>query len=261
METKLQGRVVLVTGGTGGIGQAVCRAFADEGAIVVVHCHASSDVAAGLAVELGGMAVQADLAHPGEADDVVASIVETYGRLDICIANAGCYPPDPRPFWDIDPESWTATLRANLDVAANTARSFLRHASARRSGNLVLVGSTAGKYGEAGHGDYAAAKGAITTGLLQTLKNDVAGLGTLRVNAVAPGWTLTPKKLAQGVSEAQIGRATATMALKKLARPEEIASIIVILASDEISGHVTGQVIEIAGGMEGRMIPPFAQEA
>ena len=108
--------------------------------------------------------------------------------------------------------------------------------------------------GATGAGD-AAAKGAITSGLLMSLKNDVSQIGGVRVNAVAPGWTVTPKKVEQGVDEGLVERATATMALKKLATPEDVASAVVMLASDEISGHITGQVIEVAGGMEGRLIP------
>jgi 3-oxoacyl-[acyl-carrier protein] reductase len=136
----------------------------------------------------------------------------------------------------------------------NTARSFLREASRVGSGSLVFVGSTAGIYGESGHSDYAAAKGAITSGLLMSLKNDVSKIGNVRVNAVAPGWTITPKKKEQGIDDELIKNATATMSLKKLATPEDIANTVVSISSDLISGHITGQIIEIAGGMEGRLV-------
>ena len=122
------------------------------------------------------------------------------------------------------------------------------------TGSLVLVGSTAGIYGEAGHSDYAAAKGAITTGLLLSLKNEVSRIGSVRVNAVAPGWTMTPKKAESGLDEEIAERAQSTMALKKLATPEDVARAIVVLSSDEVSGHITGQVIQVAGGMEGRLV-------
>ena len=88
-----------------------------------------------------------------------------------------------------------------------------------------------------------------------SLKNDVSDLGGVRVNSVAPGWTVTPKKLEQGVDDEMVEIATATMSLKKLATPEDVASMVVMLSSDSISGHITGQVIEVAGGMEGRLIP------
>jgi len=89
---------------------------------------------------------------------------------------------------------------------------------------------------------------------LMSLKNDVSQIGGIRVNAVAPGWTITPKKIDDGISKNLIENATATMALKKLATPEDVASVVVTLSSDTISGHITGQVIEVAGGMEGRLI-------
>ena len=123
-----------------------------------------------------------------------------------------------------------------------------------KKGNLVLIGSTAGIYGEAGHSDYAAAKGAITSGLLKTLKNEAAQIGNVRVNAIAPGWTLTDKKINEGLNEKHVEKVVSTMALKKLAKPEDIANSAIMLASDSLSNHITGQVIEIAGGMEGRQI-------
>jgi 3-oxoacyl-[acyl-carrier protein] reductase len=254
VETGLGGKVVLVTGGAGGIGQAICRQFAEEGAKVAIHYHTSSEGAEELATEIGGMAIHADLRVPSQADEMVDTVVSQMGSLDICVANSGIYPPDPKPMWEIDEERWNSTILSNLGVTANTSRSFLSHVSERGSGSLVLVGSTAGIYGEAGHSDYAAAKGAITTGLLLSLKNEVSRLGSVRVNAVAPGWTLTEKKVESGLDEEVMQRAKSTMALKKLATPNDVARAIVILSSDEVSGHITGQVIEVAGGMEGRLV-------
>ena len=255
METGLDGKVVLVTGGAGGIGQAICRAFAAEGARVVVHHHSSSDAAKSLAEEIGGIDVGADLRDDGEALTMVRGIVSELGGLDVCIANAGHYPNTSKPFWEIDAEHWASTLDSNLGVAVNTSRAFLGHAAGNGRGSLVLIGSTAGIYGESGHSGYPTAKGAITSGLLMTLKNDVSRIGSGRVNAVAPGWTGTPKKVEHGIDDGLLERATATMPLKKLATPEDVARAVVILSSDEISGHVTGQVIAVAGGMEGRLLP------
>jgi len=254
VETGLKGKSVLVTGGAGGIGKAICRQFAEEGANVAIHYHTSVDDANSLASEIGGIAVQADLRIHSEADEMVRFVVSESGGLDVCVANSGLYPPEHMPLWEIDEGRWDATVRSNLGVAVNTARSFLAYAARTKSGSLVLVGSTAGIYGEAGHSDYAAAKGAITTGLLLSLKNDVSQLGSVRVNAVAPGWTLTEKKSEMGLDEGVMERAKATMALKKLAKPTDVARAIVTLSSDKISGHITGQVIEVAGGMEGRLI-------
>ena len=254
METGLEGKVVLVTGGAGGIGQAICRKFAEEGANVAVHFYTSSEEAESLAKEIGGLAVRADLRVPSQADEMVAEVVSKMGNIDVCVANSGSYPTEPKPMWEIDEERWNSTIMSNLGVAANTSRSFLSHASSRGSGSLVLVGSTAGVYGEAGHSDYAAAKGAITTGLLLSLKNEVSHLGSVRVNAVAPGWTLTQKKVETGLDEGVMERAKSTMALKKLATPNDVAMAIIYLSSEEVAGHITGEVIEVAGGMEGRLV-------
>ena len=254
MDTGLNDSVVLVTGGAGGIGEAICRAFASEGSKVIVHYNESSENAEKIASEINGFSIQADLRESQQATSLVNTIVKKYGKLDICIANAGYYPPEPLPLWEIDSDRWNQTVSSNLNVAVNTARSFLQEASRKGSGSLVFIGSTAGIYGESGHSDYAAAKGAITSGLLMSLKNDVSRIGDVRVNAVAPGWTITPKKIKQGVDEKLIKKATATMSLKKLATPEDIANTVVSISSDLISGHITGQVIEVAGGMEGRLV-------
>ena len=142
-----------------------------------------------------------------------------------------------------------------MSLAYNTSRYFLKHVAQTKNGALVLIGSTAGIYGEAGHADYAAAKGAITSGLLRTLKNDAAQIGNgVRVNAIAPGWTVSQKRIDEGIDQSRVKRITSTMSLKKLARPEDVANSAIMLASDSLSGHITGQVIEIAGGMEGRLV-------
>jgi 3-oxoacyl-[acyl-carrier protein] reductase len=118
----------------------------------------------------------------------------------------------------------------------------------------VLIGSTAGIFGEAGHADYAAAKSGILGGLLLSLKNEVARIApSARVNAVAPGWTVSP--MTRGLlAEDRVRRITMTMPLRKVASAEDVASQVVLLASDTVSGHVTGQVIVVAGGMEGRVL-------
>jgi 3-oxoacyl-[acyl-carrier protein] reductase len=118
----------------------------------------------------------------------------------------------------------------------------------------VLVGSTAGVFGEAGHADYAAAKSAILYGLLLSLKNEVVRDEPLaRVNAVAPGWTESPMTRGH-VDPERVRKVSRTMALRKVAQPEDVARQVVVLASDLLSGHVTGQVVTIAGGMEGRTV-------
>jgi len=255
MDTGLSGLGVLVTGGAGGIGSAVVQAFAAEGARVAVHYRTSRDRARELATEVNGVAIDADLTVEDDADRLVPRAVEALGRLDVCVANAGAWPPEDRPIWNLPLERWEATIRSNLTATFLTARSFLRHAAATHRGSLVMIGSTAGIFGEAGHADYAAAKGGILTGLLLSAKNEASRIGPgVRVNAVAPGWTVTPMIGEKGLDAETVARVTATMSLKKLGRPEDVAAQVVALASDRISGHVSGQVVTVAGGMEGRLI-------
>ena len=253
MDTGLAGKGALVTGGSGGIGAVICRALAAEGCRVAVHYHTGREAAESLAAGLGGVALGADLRREAEADGLVPAAVAALGRLDVCVACAGMWPSAEVPVWEMPLERWEETLAANLRVTFLTARAFLRHAATTRCGALVLVGSTAGVFGEAGHADYAAAKGAILSGLLLSLKNEAARIG-VRVNAVAPGWTRTPMIGREGLDAEQVARITATMALKKIARPEDVAPQVVALASDSLSGHVTGQVVLVAGGMEGRIV-------
>ncbi len=256
MDSGLSGKGVLVTGGAGGIGTAVVRAFAAEGARVAVHYRSSGDAARVLAHEVGGIALAADLTIEEEADRLVPDAVAGLGRLDVAVANAGAWPRDDAPAWDLSLERWNATLASNLTATFLTARGFLRHASETGSGSLVMIGSTAGMFGEAGHSDYAAAKGGVISGLLLSLKNEAARIGNgVRVNAVAPGWTVTPMIGEKGLDEDHVARVTSTMSLKKLGRPEDVAAQVVVLASDRLSGHVSGQLVTVAGGMEGRQVP------
>lgn len=255
MDTGLEGKGVLVTGGAGGIGTAIVRAFAAEGARLAVHHHTSVDEARALAGEVGGISLRADLRREDEADRLVPESVDALGRLDVCVANAGRWPVDDVPIWELGLERWEATIAANLTATFLTARAFLRRAATTGSGSLIMTASTAGMFGEAGHADYAAAKGGIMTGLLLSAKNEAARIGPgVRVNAVAPGWTVTPMIGEKGLDADHVSRVTATMSLKKLGRPEDVAAQVVVLASDELSGHVTGQVITVAGGMEGRLV-------
>ena len=256
MDAGLQGARVLVTGGAGGIGTSICHAFAAEGARVGVHFHTSGDAARSLADEIGGVAIGGDLTLEEDVADVFSSVIEQLGGLDVCVANAGWYPQDDAPLWDLGMDRWRHVIDRNLTVAFLTARAFLEHARTTGHGALIFTASTAGIFGEAGHADYAAAKGAISSGLLLSLKNEAARIGDgVRVNAVAPGWTVTPNRAADGIPDEHVARATSTMARKQLGSPDEVAAQVVVLASDRLSSHQTGQVVTVAGGMEGRLVP------
>jgi 3-oxoacyl-[acyl-carrier protein] reductase len=252
METGLSGMRVLVTGASGGIGGATARVFAAEGCEVVAHWHRGEERARALAKEIGCALVQADLTDEADVDRLYAEA----GPLDVCAAVAGVWPQADEPVWELPLARWRETLDANLTATFLTARGFLRGVAERGHGNLVVVGSTAGTFGEAGHADYAAAKSAILYGLTLSLKNEIVRVAPrARVNAVAPGWTVSPMTR-DVLDDALVRSISRTMPLRKVAEPEDVARQIVVLASDVLSGHVSGQVVTVAGGMEGRVVHP-----
>jgi 3-oxoacyl-[acyl-carrier protein] reductase len=255
VDSGLAGKGVIVTGGSGGIGSACARAFAAEGAKVVVHYHQGRDRAEAIAAELeGAVALGADLTDEAQVDELFAQARAALGSVDVCAAVAGVWPSADEPVWELPLERWEETLRGNLTATFLTARAFLAEVKQNGHGSLVLVGSTAGRFGEAGHADYAAAKSAIQVGLLLSLKNEIVRVAAGgRVNAVAPGWTYSP--MTRGALDPEIvERISRTMALRKVATADDIARAVLVLASDELSGHISGELVTVAGGMEGRTI-------
>jgi len=264
MQTYLGGKTVVVTGASGGIGSAIARAFAAEGARVVLHYHHGREAAARLAKELGPercLPMAADLTREADTKRLFRRAVERFGRVDTLIANAGAWETRDIPLHEMSLRQWRATLDGVLTSVFLSLREFLRVVAAQQEGNAVLIASTAAVFGEAGHADYAAAKAAIAYGLTLSLKNELARLAPHtreycggRINCICPGWTVVPRVSGQLGRPDAVRRITSTMALPQLARPEDIAHAAVFLSSDTLSRHLTGQRLVIAGGMEGRRL-------
>jgi 3-oxoacyl-[acyl-carrier protein] reductase len=264
MNPDLSGQVVLITGASGGIGSAISRAFAREGAKLILHYRNGRARAAALQRDLKGvetLLAQADLSKEAEAKRLFAAARRHFGRVDTLIANAGSWESRDVPLHTMSLRQWRNTQDGVLTTAFLSLREFLRLVARQKRGNAVLISSTAGLFGEAGHADYSSAKAAIAYGLNRSLKNELARLAPHtrdycggRVNCICPGWTIVPRLAAKLSDEKAIRKVTATMALPQLARPEDIAHAAVFLSSDTLARHITGQTLVIAGGMEGRLL-------
>lgn len=264
MDAKLTGQVVLITGASGGIGSAIARQFAAEGAKLVLHGYRNAAALTKLQKELVAvetLAIRADLTREGAVKKLFAQAEKRFGRVDTLIANAGSWAKSSVPLHEKSLRQWRSTLDGVLTSAFLCTREFFRLVKKQKQGNAVLLGSTAAVFGEAGHADYASAKAALAFGLTRSLKNELARLAPHtvkycggRINCVCPGWTIVPRNQVKLGDAKMIRRVTATMALPKIARPDDIASAVVFLSSDALAGHITGQALVVAGGMEGRML-------
>jgi 3-oxoacyl-[acyl-carrier protein] reductase len=242
----LRGRAAVVTGGSRGIGRATALLLARAGADVAVtyhQRHAEAQAVVGEIVALGrrAFAVGGDLADPATASHLAAEVGRAFGRLDCFVANAGIWPSDEVPLAEMTDARWRHTMAANLDAVFHSTRVALR--LMHRGGRVVIVSSTAGQRGEAGHADYAATKGAVIA-LTKSLAIECAP--DILVNCVAPGWVDTEMcepAFAQGGRE----RIAATIPLGRVPPPEDIAGPIVFLCSD-LARHLTGEVLNVNGG-------------
>ncbi|MHA6803767.1 SDR family NAD(P)-dependent oxidoreductase [Salinifilum ghardaiensis] len=260
MDYGLAERGVLITGASGGIGAATVAAFAAEGARVVVHCFRNRDRAERLAAATGGHVVRGDLRRPDEAASVVADAAAAVGTIDVCVANSGGWEDEDVPVWEMSSERFHRATEDNVTAPFLTCREYLRHVEGTGCGNIVLVSSTSAIFGEAGKADYAAAKAALAYGFARTLKNEIIRIAPDgRVNVVAPGWTLTDQ-VGASLDDRAVQRATATRPLKELAAPGDVASAIVWLASPTASAMCSGEVLTVAGGMEGRLVVADPEE-
>ncbi|KAJ7512040.1 NAD-P-binding protein [Mycena galericulata] len=263
MDLELQDLHVLVTGASGGIGLETARLFLQQGAKVTAHYNTNFSTVDALVGEFGSKRVVAAQANLSEETDVARMFVEAgdaLGPVQVVIINHGVWPTADEPVARMTLERWRSTIDTNLTASFLVAREYLRQLEAapdalKEKASILFVGSTAGKYGEAGHADYASSKSALMYGLTLSLKNEIVKIAPKgRVNCVAPGWVKTPMAEETLKDPAAVYRALASTPLKKVAIPWDIATQIAVLSSPKLSGHVTGQCLMIEGGMEGRLL-------
>lgn len=269
MDLRLDNKVVFLTGASGGIGRAAAEAYAAEGARLVLHGQRQWDELSSWLDEQPwrdrAMAVKADITDPAQLEAAFAQATDAFGRVDVCVANAGIWPPGDLPLVELDEDRIRAVVEVNLLGSVWTARAFLKQLAAvgpRDDGDgacLLFTGSTAGRFGEKGHADYAASKAGLV-GLMLTLKNEIVSLDPYgRVNVVEPGWTVTDMTKRNISDPSVVQRVVRTMPVRQLARAVDIARSLVMLSSPVSARHVSGQVLTVAGGMEGRVLWEEAQ--
>lgn len=246
---SLQGQVALITGGSHGIGEATVRLFVRAGARVVFSYLRAKTEAERIARECGSdlcHPVQANLTGTDEVESLVHAPVERFGALDVLVVNHGVWPPEHVGIDKMMDEQWRNTVATNLD----SAFALVKHAVAQmkaqaRGGNIVLISSTAGQRGEAGHSDYAATKGALIS-MTKGLSTELAPYN-IRVNCVAPGWvdtSMTASTLADPELQKQIA---SVIPLGRVGRPEEIAGPILFLCTEH-AAFITGEIFNVNGG-------------
>ena len=242
----LPGRTAFVTGASRGIGRAVAVMLARAGADVAIGYHTRASDAEAVATEVRALgrraaAVGGDLSDPTAVERVTAEVAAAFDRLDLFVANAGLWPVDALPLGRLPADRWRGTMAANLDAVYYSTRAALGLMGP--GGRVVLVSSTAGQRGEAGHADYAATKGALIA-LTKSLAVEYAP--DILVNCVAPGWVDTDMS-APAFGGGEKARIAATIPLRRIPAAEDIAGPIVFLCSD-LARHITGEVLNVNGG-------------
>jgi 3-oxoacyl-[acyl-carrier protein] reductase len=243
----LTGKSALVTGGSRGIGRAICVLFGRLGARVAVNYVRDDAAAADTVAAIGSsggeaFALRADVSRPEEAGRLVDDTVTRFGGLDILVVNHGIW---KRANIDsMTPEQWDETLRTNLGGAYAVCHHTARQMIARRAGTIIIVASTAGQRGEAHYSHYAATKGALLA-LTRSLAVELAPHG-IRANAIAPGWVITDMTR-QVLTGPDADEALRPIPLGRAGTPEEIAGPVAFLASD-LASYVYGEVLSVNGG-------------
>jgi len=247
-------KVVLITGGSRGIGAETVRLFAQAGARVAFSYEKAKDRAGALAAELGSqrcVAIQQQLSTPEHGRALVAAAVEAFGRLDALVVNHGIWEPKAAPIASMDEAQWRRTLGVNLDsvfglVQASVAQMESQGRGAdRMAGHIVLISSTAGQRGEAYHADYAVTKGALIS-LTKSLSSELANKG-IQVNCVAPGWVATEMSAAALEDPEAGAKITAGIPVGRPARAMEIAGPVLFLCTP-MAGFISGEVLNVNGG-------------
>ncbi|KAL1980009.1 hypothetical protein VTN96DRAFT_4806 [Rasamsonia emersonii] len=261
----LEGLHVFITGAAGGIGSQAVREFLDQGCKVTAHdlrpiqLQASSDPAR--LYTLTG-----DISDEESIQSCMEQARKRFGPINILIANAGITDEsNAYPIWDLPLDVWEKTYRTNIRGTFLTIKHFLRCARAAQEAQggaelenlaIVVTGSETGKFGQAGHAEYASGKAGLQYGLVRGLKNEIVRLNrNARINAVAPGWVDTPMIEGRLDDPRELwAEAQATVPLRKIAKPEDVARAMAFLASHRAAGHISGECLSVDGGMEGRLI-------
>jgi 3-oxoacyl-[acyl-carrier protein] reductase len=250
MATDLKNKVVLITGASTGIGAAAARALGEQGSKVVVHYNASKDAADKVAREVksaGGEAllVGGDVTKSANVKRIVADALAGFGRIDVLVNNAGGLVQRTR-IEDYSEDFLHQVLDLNVIQVAMFMHEVVPAMRKQGGGNVINVSSIAARHGGGGGAIvYAGAKGFISTATKGWAKELVGD--KIRVNAVSPGVITTPFHERYSTSE-QLKAMQATIPMNRLGTAEECAGTFIYLASDAMSGYVTGQVIEVNGG-------------
>lgn len=243
---RLKGQVAVVTGASRGIGRAVAIALAAEGAKVVVNYAKSSPAADAVVAEIEGMgseaiALQADVAQTEQVEALFRAVLDQWGRIDVLVNNAGI--ARDTLLIRMKLEDWQAVIDLNLTGVFLCTKAASKVMLKQRSGRIINVTSVVGEMGNAGQANYSASKAGVI-GFTKTIAKEVASRG-ITVNAVAPGFITTDMTADLKVGEEILK----TIPLGRYGEPEEVAGLIRFLAADAAAAYITGQVINVDGGM------------